>query len=92
MLTEHSNSRPNNIDADTLTSWLLENVSRVLGVEADEIDIDGQLIDYGMDSRQFVELKSDLQELLGRELPASLLWDSPSIAMLVKALMKLPAV
>ena len=92
MLTEHSNSRPNKIDADTLTSWLLENVSRVLGVEADEIDINGQLIDYGMDSRQFVELKSDLEELLGRELPASLLWDSPSIAMLVKALMKLPAV
>jgi len=75
-----------NINADTLAAWLSEKISEVLGVDISEIDVHDQLADYGMDSRQFVDLRFDLEELLGRELPSTLLWDNPSIATLVEML------
>lgn len=73
-------------NSETLTSWLVENISKLLGVDSSEIDIDERLADYGMDSRQFVDLTFDLEEFLGRELPATLLWDNPSIATIVETL------
>lgn len=85
MTTATSKTRTD-IDADTITSWLLDNISKVLGVDPDEIDIHAELTEYGMDSRQFLEVTADLEELLGRELPTTLLWDNPSIAALATTL------
>jgi acyl carrier protein len=86
MTTESSRPICGGIDVETLTSWLIENVSRLLGVDASEIDVDDQFQKYGMDSRQFIDLTFDLEELLERNLPATLFWDNPSIAALVATL------
>jgi|HubBroStandDraft_5_1064220.scaffolds.fasta_scaffold886109_2 phthiocerol/phenolphthiocerol synthesis type-I polyketide synthase D len=86
MTTESSRPICGGIDVETLTPWLLENVSRLLGVDPSEIDVHDQLQEYGMDSRQFIELTFDLEDLLGRKLPATLVWDNPSIAALVATL------
>ena len=77
------------VDAETLTSWLVRKISDVLGVDPEEIDIHDQLADYGMDSRQFVDLQFDLEDFLGRQLPAKLVFDNPSISALVVALTNL---
>jgi phthiocerol/phenolphthiocerol synthesis type-I polyketide synthase D len=86
MTTAIPNPPRADIDVETLTSWLLDNISKVLGVEPDEIDVHAQLTDYGMDSRQFIDVTVDLEELLGRSLPTTLLWDNPSIAALAATL------
>jgi acyl carrier protein len=39
-----------------------------------------------MDSRQFLEVTFELEELLGRPLSTTLLWDNPSIAALAATL------
>jgi acyl carrier protein len=67
-------------------AWLADRISEILGVDPGDIDIHDQLTEYGMDSRQFVDLRFDLEELLGRELPSTLMWDNPSIASLVEML------
>jgi len=90
MTTASPSAVPADLDVDTLTSWLLDSISKVLGVSPDEIDIHEQLTEYGMDSRQFVGLTVDLEDLLGRELPPTLLWDNPSIAALARALVGSP--
>jgi len=77
-----------NINANTLAAWLTERISEVLGVDISEIDVHDQLADYGLDSRQFVDLRFDLEELLGRELPSTLMWENSSIVTLVEMLMK----
>jgi phthiocerol/phenolphthiocerol synthesis type-I polyketide synthase D len=88
MTTAPSQSTPRaDLDIDTLTSWLLDNVARILEIKRDEIEVQAELTEYGMDSRQFIELTMDLEELLGRELPTTLLWDNPSIAALAATLL-----
>jgi acyl carrier protein len=87
MTTASSKPTPRaDIDADTLTAWLLDNISKVLEIAPDEIDVNAELTDYGMDSRQFLEVTFELEELLGRPLSTTLLWDNPSIAALAATL------
>lgn len=88
MTTTNPSTPRVDIDADTLTAWLADKISEILGVDASDVDVDDQLADYGMDSRQFVDLRFDLEELLGRELPSTLMWENPSIATLVEMLKK----
>jgi acyl carrier protein len=86
-MTTASSSAPRaDIDSHTLTSWLIEKISEVLGVDPSEIDVHTQLADYGMNSRQFIDIKFDLEDLLGREFSAVLIWENPSIAQLVETL------
>ncbi|ADJ46252.1 type I polyketide synthase [Amycolatopsis mediterranei] len=68
---------------DTLRRWLLDTVAEHTGVTAEP---DRPLGDYGLSSRQAVGITADLEERLGRRLPATLLWESPTIDHLVRSL------
>jgi phthiocerol/phenolphthiocerol synthesis type-I polyketide synthase D len=87
MTTASSSAPKADIDGETLTSWLTEKISEVLGVDPGEIDVHTPLTDYGMDSRQFIDLKFDLEDLLGHEFATVLVWENPTIAQLVETLM-----
>ncbi|WP_410586578.1 beta-ketoacyl synthase N-terminal-like domain-containing protein [Amycolatopsis sp. lyj-23] len=68
---------------DTLRRWLLDTVAEHTGVTAEP---DHPLGDYGLSSRQAVGIAADIEERLGRRLPPTLLWESPTIDALVRRL------
>ncbi|WP_103354206.1 type I polyketide synthase [Amycolatopsis sp. CA-128772] len=68
---------------DILRRWLLDTVAEHTGVRAEP---GHPLGDYGLSSRQAVGIAADLEERLGRRLPATLLWESPTIDHLVRSL------
>jgi polyketide synthase 13 len=68
---------------DTLRRWLLDTIAEHTGVPAEP---DHPLGDYGLSSRQAVGIAADLEERLGRRLPATLLWESPTIDHLARSL------
>lgn len=62
-----------------LTEWLIQKISDSTGVLAKQIDIDTTFADFGLDSRTAVSISSELERMLGRELPPTLIWDFPTI-------------
>ncbi|GGO89797.1 type I polyketide synthase [Wenjunlia tyrosinilytica] len=61
-------------------------VAERCSVAADDIDPDRPLAEYGLSSRDAVGISGELEEALGRTLPATLLWENPSIGALVHRL------
>jgi phthiocerol/phenolphthiocerol synthesis type-I polyketide synthase D len=66
--------------------WLVERIARTTGRPADGIDPHRPVHEFGLSSRDAVALSSDLGRLLDRSLPATLVWQNPTIAGLVSAL------
>ncbi|WP_372664824.1 type I polyketide synthase [Amycolatopsis kentuckyensis] len=50
------------------------------------VEPDRPLADYGLSSRQAVGIAADLEDLAGTRLPATLLWESPTVDHLVRSL------
>jgi phthiocerol/phenolphthiocerol synthesis type-I polyketide synthase D len=63
-------------------------VSDVCGVDPEKIDAERPLVEYGLSSRDAVGITGALEEALGRSLPVTLLWEHPSLASLVRRLVK----
>lgn len=62
---------------------LLRRVSRLLGSEPDP---EAPLRELGLDSRHALELRAELEEELGRSLPATLMLEHPTLVALARAL------
>ena len=58
----------------TIRAWLLVKCAEALGIPPESLDPSAPLSDYGLGSMQAVNLVGDLEEWLGRKLPATLLW------------------
>lgn len=69
-----------------LRSWLVAAVAGTCELDAQDIDAHTPLDEYGLSSRDAVELSGALEDLLDRTLPATLLWEHPSVDQLVAAL------
>jgi acyl carrier protein len=67
------------VTAEALEAWLMEQIGQELGVPADEVDPDEAFAAFGLDSMRAVGLAGELETLLGRRLPPTLLWDFPTI-------------
>ncbi|MDN0196799.1 type I polyketide synthase [Streptomyces sp. S.PNR 29] len=61
-------------------------VTDVCGIPAEDLDEHRPLAEYGLTSRDAVALTGHLEQLLGRPLPATLLWENPTIDRLADAL------
>jgi phthiocerol/phenolphthiocerol synthesis type-I polyketide synthase D len=70
-----------------LERWLARAVGERCGFPVDDIDVDRPLVDYGLSSRDAVELAGRLEDLLQRTLPSTLVWDHPTIRGLASALL-----
>jgi acyl transferase domain-containing protein/acyl carrier protein len=71
-----------------LDAFVRERVGHALGTDPSRaIDEDTPLGDLGLDSLLAIELRNTLSAALGRPLPATLLFDHPSIAQLTAALL-----
>ncbi|MBC8121208.1 MAG: SDR family NAD(P)-dependent oxidoreductase, partial [Gemmatimonadaceae bacterium] len=69
-----------------IETWLAEKLAERLGIGADEIDVHQPFSFYGLGSVETVGLTGELGDWLGRSLSATLAWDHPSIALLVRHL------
>ncbi|HVV12814.1 polyketide synthase [Amycolatopsis sp.] len=72
--------------AAELRSWLVERVAEACFLDEDEVDPARPLGEYGLSSRDAVELSGALEEFLDTSLPTTLLWDHPTIERLAAAL------
>jgi acyl transferase domain-containing protein/acyl carrier protein len=73
-------------DAAAIQAWLLAKLSRVLGIEAQELDVREPFASYGLGSTELVSLSGELSEWLGRLLPAELAYECPTIETLARHL------
>ena len=63
-----------------LASHVRAEVARVMGLRAaDAVDVRRGLFDMGMDSLMALDLRSRLQAALGREIPATVAFEFPTI-------------
>jgi acyl carrier protein len=65
---------------DIVTNHVLREAARVLRVGADELEPAQGLFDLGIDSLMSVELKSRLEVIFDRKLPATLTFNYPSVS------------
>jgi acyl carrier protein len=65
--------------ATPLLQWLVAEFARALDVDPASIDVDTEFDEYGLDSVQAVAISGTLSEHVGEELPATLLYEHPTI-------------
>ncbi|NES76227.1 MAG: aminotransferase class I/II-fold pyridoxal phosphate-dependent enzyme [Okeania sp. SIO1H6] len=73
---------------DNIKSWLVSQLAERLELETNEIDIERDFTDYGLNSIEVVNLSGELENLLGRRLPPTLLLDYPTIEALAEYLVE----
>ncbi|MEV5412750.1 SDR family NAD(P)-dependent oxidoreductase [Thermopolyspora sp. NPDC052614] len=59
--------------------WLREEIARRLGVSPATVDTEQPIATFGLSSLDMVGIAGDLENLLGRTLPATLIWEYPTI-------------
>ncbi|MCK2237258.1 MULTISPECIES: type I polyketide synthase [unclassified Crossiella] len=74
-----------------LQDWLLRRVAEATGRPPEQLDIHQPLDSYGLSSRDAVALSGQLEEHLDRSLPATLVWEYPTIAGISAALLGVAA-
>jgi acyl carrier protein len=62
-----------------IQNWLVSQLSELLGIEQNEIDITQPFTYYGLCSAEAVILSADLEQWLGHPVPPTLAWDYPTI-------------
>lgn len=72
--------------ATTIQAWLVSKLSELLEIEANEIDVEEPFASYGLGSTELVSLSGDLAQWLGRDLPAELAYEFPTIEALARGL------
>jgi acyl-CoA synthetase (AMP-forming)/AMP-acid ligase II/acyl carrier protein len=75
---------------ENIRPWLIEKVTRHLGMRAEEFDPGRPFSDYGLASKDAVELSGDLGDWLGSRFSPALLWKYPSVETLAKHLGEAP--
>jgi acyl carrier protein len=67
---------------ETVQAWIIKQLAKVIGIKPDQIDPRLPFTTFGLDSLTAFNLTGDLADWLGRDLPATLLWDHPTIVSL----------
>jgi acyl carrier protein len=66
--------------------WLIERIAVLVGVAPNQLDTALPFAAFGLDSVAAVGLSGELEDWLDVELPATILWDYPTIAALAEYL------
>ncbi len=64
---------------EEIEEWLVEKIMAVTKQELDDIDVTMQFTTYGINSVDATTLSGDLEDWLGYELPASIVYQYPTI-------------
>lgn len=76
----HSAGDPSKED---IRDWIVDYISNLLEVSADEVDTEIPFDAYGLDSSAAIGLTGDLEDWLGKEVDPTLLYDYPTVEALV---------
>ncbi|WP_067651200.1 type I polyketide synthase [Nocardia harenae] len=74
------------IDRPAIESWLAARIGEIAGIEAAAVDRTAAFADYGLTSSDAVGLSGELEEMLGRTLSETLLYEFPTIESVSAAL------
>ena len=77
---------------DAIRDWLVARIAAQTGVAAAQIDVADPFTRYGLDSQRAVILSGELQDWLGRPLPATIAYDFPTTDALARHLSSQPAI
>ncbi|HRI84532.1 MAG TPA: SDR family NAD(P)-dependent oxidoreductase [Ignavibacteria bacterium] len=66
-------------DIKNLKQWLVKRLSEMMQINPESIDVSESFAAYGMDSLKAVQLSGELETLLDRHLPDTLVYDYPNI-------------
>jgi acyl carrier protein len=72
--------------AAIIQHFMQERIGAALGIDGKTLDLTAPVTSYGLDSITSFTLTLELAEFLDRDLPASLIWEFPSIAELAQEL------
>ncbi|MBS1551819.1 MAG: SDR family NAD(P)-dependent oxidoreductase, partial [Bacteroidetes bacterium] len=67
------------VTKNNLKEWLVNRISEMMQIKKESIDTGEPFAVYGMDSLKAVQLSGDLETLLEKELPSTLVYDYPNI-------------
>ncbi len=77
-----SEETPDGAAGDPLEAWLAAAVARLAGIAPQAVDRTQPFARYGLTSVAITELVAELEALLGRRLPLTLLFEHPTVASL----------
>lgn len=72
--------------ASEIQGWLVSYLSKLLEIDADDIDTSIPFDRYGLDSSTAIGLTGDLEDWIGYKVDPTLLYDYPTIELIVKHL------
>jgi phthiocerol/phenolphthiocerol synthesis type-I polyketide synthase D len=72
--------------AEEIEQWLVTRIADALHVSPDDIGVKTPFAELGVSSMSAAELAGDLEDMLDRTLPTTLLWDYPTIERLARHL------
>lgn len=78
------------LNTSEIQEWLITHLAELLHIAPDTIDIHDPFSNYGLSSRDAVTLSGDLEELLGRRLSPTLVYEYPTIGLLAHFLGEVP--
>jgi len=67
------------LDEESVRRHLIERIAQRARLAPEEIDPDRPLEEFGLASRDAVAIAGELEEMVGRSLPATLVWEFPTI-------------
>jgi acyl carrier protein len=86
-----TDTRTDHTDSNALREWLRERVAAYGDVSAEDIDVDAQLTDLGLDSVYALTLCGDIEDTFNIDMDPSVIWDHETIRALADALAGMPA-
>ncbi|GAB2823212.1 type I polyketide synthase [Actinocorallia aurea] len=69
-----------------IRDFLVHEIAHRADLVPDAVDVDRPLEEFGLSSRDAVAIAGELEELLGRSLPATLVWEHPTVSRIAAAL------
>ena len=72
------------MNEDSVQEWLLVYLANQIKIDKQDIDITQSIASFGLDSVEVANLSADMIDWLGRDLPATLVWDYPTIELLAR--------
>ncbi|WP_212003002.1 acyl carrier protein [Chitinophaga sp. HK235] len=69
---------------EEISSWIVRKLSVKLNLPASAIRLDKDILDYGLDSMEALGMVGEIEALIGVEIPATSVWDYPTISQLAQ--------
>jgi acyl carrier protein len=72
-------NHPTKLTERQLRTWMTARVAELLKVAPETVSHDAVFLELGLSSLQVVELAAELEDVSGREIPATMVYEYPTI-------------